>query len=137
MGSKMSKSKSTSIVGKTLEDRKTDTNTDDISMNAVEMTSNDKNKPKEKMNKKRKQAKSSRILTKITFDKSTNTDNYIWTSSSVIEQCVDDSTTNMAQINAAYQSEISQANVQILENPLESIERSDSDHQQQAVVDIE
>ncbi len=118
MGAKLVKSKSTSE--KTKEQQEKIITTVENTNNHLDVTTNEDNKQTDKKNKKKKEKK----LSKTKVDKSTNTEQYVLSSFS--EQLVGDQisivkndislNTNTAQVNAAYQPETPNKDVQELWN---------------------
>jgi transposase len=118
MGAKLVKSKS--ISEKTKEQQEKIITTVENANNHLNVTTNEDNKQTDKKNKKKKEKK----LSKTKVDKSTNTEQYVLSSFS--EQLVGDQisivkndislNTNTAQVNAAYQPETPNKDVQELWN---------------------
>jgi hypothetical protein len=125
MGAKLTKSKSTSILEKNKEQQKEIVTTVENTDNHLDITTNEDNKQIEKsMNKKKKAQKLNKKSFKTKVDKSTNTESWVLPSSSFTEQLVGDQLStvnnnvsldiNTAQVNAAYQPELPNKDVQEL-----------------------
>jgi hypothetical protein len=123
MGTKLTKNKNVSTSEKIKEQRKVLSTIAEDTTNHVDITTNEENKQNDK-NKKKKAQKLNKKSSETRVDKSTNTENCVLPSSSFTEQLVggEASTVNnnvlldtsIAQINAAYQPETLNQDVQEL-----------------------
>jgi hypothetical protein len=126
MGAKLTKNKSVSISGKTNEQQKELNTTIKDANNHVDIPVSENIKQTEKKIKKKKEQKLNKKTNKSRVDKSTNTEGYVLASSPFIEQLVGGQVstlnnnlplnTSTSQVNAAYQPETSNKDIQELRN---------------------